>query len=100
MVQLLLYRRDVISKFKKGEIKFIFNYNVFSTGFDAPNIDVVFIARPTTSIILHQQMIGRGMRGPRMGGKEKFRLFRIVDILPDIELADEYFSEIWESEKY
>lgn len=91
------YRRDVISRFKNGKIKFIFNYNVFSTGFDSPNIDVVFIARPTTSIVLHQQMIGRGMRGPRMGGKQVFYLYRIADILPDIELADEYFSEIWNS---
>ena len=40
------YRRDVISKFKKGVIKCICNVNVFSVGFDAPNIDVVFIARP------------------------------------------------------
>lgn len=94
----LAYRKDVISKFKKGDINFIFNYNVFSTGFDAPNIDVVFIARPTTSIVLHQQMIGRGMRGPKMGGTETFRLYRIVDDLPAIDLADEYFSEIWNPE--
>ncbi len=92
------YRRDVIAKFKTGEIKFIFNYNVFSTGFDAPNIDVVFIARPTKSIVLHQQMIGRGMRGPKMGGTETFRLYRVVDDMPEIELADEYFSEIWNPE--
>ena len=89
------YRKDVVEKFRRGEINFIFNYNVFSTGFDAPNIDVVFIARPTTSIVLHQQMIGRGMRGPEMGGTETFKLFRILDELPAIDLADEYFSEIW-----
>jgi DNA repair protein RadD len=92
------YRKDVVEKFRKGEINFIFNYNVFSTGFDAPNIDVVFIARPTTSIVLHQQMIGRGMRGPKMGGTETFKLFRVVDDLPAIDLADEYFSEIWNPE--
>ena len=89
------YRRDVISKFKEGTIKCICNVNVFSVGFDAPNIDVVFIARPTRSIVLHQQMIGRGMRGPRMGGTEQFRLIRILDILPSIELADEYFADLW-----
>ena len=89
------YRRDVVEKFRRGEIKFIFNYNIFSIGFDAPNIDVVFIARPTTSIVLHQQMIGRGMRGPKMGGTHTFRLYRVVDDLPMIELADDYFSDIW-----
>ena len=40
-------------------------------------------------------MIGRGMRGPRMGGTEQFRLIRILDILPSIELADEYFADLW-----
>lgn len=89
------YRRDVISKFKANKIKCICNVNVFSVGFDAPNIDVVFIARPTRSIVLHQQMIGRGMRGPRMGGTKQFQLIRILDILPSIELADEYFADLW-----
>ncbi len=93
------YRRDVISKFKNGTIKVICNVNVFAVGFDAPNIDVVFIARPTRSIVLHQQMIGRGMRGPRMGGTEQFRLIRILDVLPSIELADEYFAELWKYNK-
>ena len=89
------YRRDVISKFKANKINCICNVNVFSVGFDAPNIDAVFIARPTRSIVLHQQMIGRGMRGPRMGGTKQFELIRILDILPSIELADEYFTDIW-----
>ncbi len=93
------YRRDVISKFKEGKIRCICNVNVFSVGFDAPNIDVVFIARPTRSIVLHQQMIGRGMRGPRMGGTEQFTLIRILDILPSIELADEYFADLWRYDK-
>ena len=89
------YRRDVVSKFRSGEISMIFNYGVFTTGFDAPNIDVVFIARPTKSIVLHQQMIGRGMRGPEMGGTREFELYRIVDDMPEIDLADDYFTDIW-----
>lgn len=91
------YRRDVIQKFKENKINCICNVNVFSVGFDAPNIDVVFIARPTRSIVLHQQMIGRGMRGPRMGGTKQFQLIRILDILPFVELADEYFADLWKS---
>lgn len=89
------YRRDVITKFRKGAINMIFNFGVFSIGFDAPNIDVVFIARPTKSLVLHQQMIGRGMRGPAMGGTREFLLYRIVDNMPEIDLADEYFTDIW-----
>lgn len=93
------YRRDVISKFKNAKIKCICNVNVFAVGFDAPNIDVIFIARPTRSIVLHQQMIGRGMRGPRMNGTEQFQLIRVLDILPSVELADEYFSDLWKFNK-
>ena len=89
------YRRDVILKFKEKKINFIFNFDVFTAGFDAPNIDVVFIARPTKSLVLHQQMIGRGMRGIRMGGTDEFQLYRIVDDMPEIDLADEYFTDIW-----
>ena len=89
------YRRDAIAKFRNGAIRMIFNFGVFTTGFDAPNIDVVFIARPTKSLVLHQQMIGRGMRGPAMGGTKQFLLYRIVDNMPEIDLADEYFSDIW-----
>ena len=89
------YRRDVIAKFRNGSINTICNFGVFSTGFDAPNIDVVFIARPTKSLVLHQQMIGRGMRGPKMGGTRQFLLYRVVDNMPEIDLADEYFTDIW-----
>lgn len=89
------YRRDVITKFRKGTINTICNFGVFSTGFDAPNIDVVFIARPTKSLVLHQQMIGRGMRGPAMGGTRQFLLYRVVDDMPEIDLADDYFTDIW-----
>ena len=89
------YRRDVVSKFRTGRINMVFNYGVFATGFDAPNIDVVFIARPTKSIVLHQQMIGRGMRGPKMGGTREFELYRVIDDMPEIDLADDYFTDIW-----
>jgi len=89
------YRRDVIEKFRLGEIKILCNFGVFTTGFDDPKIDAVVIGRPTTSIVLHTQMIGRGMRGPRMGGTETFELYRINDNMPGLELADSYFKDVW-----
>ena len=53
------------------------------------------IGRPTKSIVLHQQMIGRGMRGLKMGGTKEFDLYRINDQLPSIDLADNSFSDFW-----
>ena len=89
------YRQDVIQKFRKGEIKMLCNFGVFTTGFDDPKIDAVVIARPTKSLVLHTQMIGRGMRGPKMNGTKTFELYRINDELPGVVLADSYFRDIW-----
>jgi len=89
------YRQDSIKKFRKGQIKILCNFGVFTTGFDDPKIDAVVIGRPTTSIVLHTQMIGRGMRGPKMGGTEYFELYRISDELPGLELADSFFKDVW-----
>ncbi len=89
------YRKGVIKKFREGETKILCNFGIFTTGFDDPKINSVVIGRPTTSLVLHTQMIGRGMRGPKMGGTESFDLYRINDELPGVVLADSYFKEIW-----
>jgi superfamily II DNA or RNA helicase len=93
------YRGDVVEKFKKGEIQFVFNYGVFTTGFDVPKIDAVVIARPTTSIVLYGQMIGRGMRGLEIDGTEEFQLIDVVDnIITEYSGLDnvyDYFSDYW-----
>lgn len=60
---------DIFNEPDSNEIQVICNYNVLSTGFDSPQIDAVIIARPTTSIVAYQQMIGRGLRGEKFGGK-------------------------------
>jgi len=92
-------RRAVIAKFRRREIKFLFNYEVLTTGFDAPGIDVVFIARPTKSLVLYSQMIGRGMRGPAVGGTVFFRLIDVVDNIIDysgnLDDVYEYFADYW-----
>jgi superfamily II DNA or RNA helicase len=92
-------RRAVIAKFRRGEIRFLFNYEVLTTGFDAPGIDVVFIARPTKSLVLYSQMIGRGMRGPAVGGTAFFRLIDVVDNIIDysgnLDDVYEYFADYW-----
>ena len=89
------YRNDSIKKFKNGEIDIICNCDLFTTGFDDPKIEVIMIGRPTKSLVLHQQMIGRGMRGPKMCGTKEFDLYRIHDELPSIELADDAMSDFW-----
>jgi len=89
------YRQDVINKFRKEEIKILCNFGIFTTGFDDPKINAIVIGRPTTSLVLHTQMIGRGMRGEKMNGTRNFDLYRISDELPGIVLADSYFKDVW-----
>jgi len=55
-------RAETLARFKRGELKFLVNVNVLTTGFDAPNIDCVTLLRPTNSPGLFYQMVGRGFR--------------------------------------
>ena len=55
-------RDDIIRRFKAREIKFLVNVSVLTTGFDAPHVDVIALLRPTQSVALYQQIIGRGLR--------------------------------------
>ncbi|WP_201350196.1 DEAD/DEAH box helicase [Neptunomonas japonica] len=55
-------RDDYIQKFKRQELKYMVNISVLTTGFDAPHVDMIAILRPTQSVSLYQQIIGRGLR--------------------------------------
>lgn len=73
-------REKYIKLFKSGDLPVLINYGVLTTGFDAPNIRTLVISRPTTSIVLYSQMLGRALRGPKMGGyAEENILVDIVD---------------------
>ncbi len=55
-------RDDTIERFKSRKIKYLVNVSVLTTGFDAPHVDVIAILRPTESVSLYQQIVGRGLR--------------------------------------
>lgn len=55
-------RASVIAGFKSRQIRFLVNVAVLTTGFDAPHVDMIAILRPTQSIGLYQQIVGRGLR--------------------------------------
>lgn len=93
-------RREVIARFKdvEDDLNILINYEVLTTGFDATNIQCVFITRPTNSVVLYSQMLGRGLRGPQMGGNEYCELIDIEDNLERFtneSQAFNYFSEYW-----
>lgn len=73
-------RADVIERFRtKGDLRFLCNVGVLTTGFDAPRADVVCMTRPTTSAVLYEQMVGRGLRGPRNGGTDVCLVLDVQD---------------------
>jgi DNA repair protein RadD len=55
-------RERILSQFKNGTIKCLFNVGVLTTGFDYPELECVLISRSTMSLSLYYQMIGRAMR--------------------------------------
>lgn len=55
-------RDAIIRKFKAKQIKYLVNVSVLTTGFDAPHVDFIAILRPTESVSLYQQIVGRGLR--------------------------------------
>jgi superfamily II DNA or RNA helicase len=55
-------RKNIINDFKSGTINILCNVNLFTEGFDCPDVEVVQLARPTKSLNLYLQMVGRGMR--------------------------------------
>ena len=55
-------RDSVINDFKEQRIKYLVNVSVLTTGFDAPHVDLIAILRPTESVSLYQQIVGRGLR--------------------------------------
>lgn len=55
-------RKDIIDRYRKGEIQILTNCAILTEGVDVPNISCVILARPTKSLPLYMQMVGRGMR--------------------------------------
>ena len=58
-------RQQAIEAFRKGDIQVLVNVDIFSEGFDCPDVEFVQLARPTLSLAKYLQMVGRGMRVAR-----------------------------------
>jgi superfamily II DNA or RNA helicase len=90
-------RRKTIEDFKSGRVRVLCNCEVLTMGFDAPRVSRIVVARPTMSLVLYQQMIGRGRRGPEFGGTETCTIMDCEDNHPgNLVLGYEAFRKIWE----
>ena len=71
-------RVDVLQRFREGRLAALTNVGVLTEGFDDPGVSCVAMARPTKSVGLYAQMVGRGMR--LLPGKEDCLIIDFVDI--------------------
>ncbi len=91
-------RERLIASFKDNEpqTKILCNYGVLTTGFDAPRTSAAVIARPTKSLVLYSQMVGRAIRGVKAGGNETAEIITVIDSnLPGFGSVAEAFTN-WE----
>lgn len=94
-------RARIIAGYKDEapEPKILCNYGVLTTGFDAPRTSAAVIARPTRSLVLYSQMVGRAIRGPRVGGNPTAEIVTVIDRdLPgfgDIAEAFTNWEDVW-----
>ncbi|MCR5022213.1 DEAD/DEAH box helicase [Ruminococcus sp.] len=70
-------RKEMLVKFQKGEIKAMCACDLLNEGWDCPETEVLFMARPTMSKVLYTQQLGRGMR--LADGKDFLMVFDFVD---------------------
>jgi DNA repair protein RadD len=81
-------RESVIVDFRAGRVRHLLNVGVFTTGFDVPELDCIVLARPTMSLALYYQMIGRGVRiDPAKSNKilQVYDLAGVVERLGKVE---------------
>ena len=91
-------REDLIQGFKSGGVDVLCNFGVLTTGFDAPSTDAVMMTRPTGSPVTYSQIIGRGLRGPEIGGTEECTIIDVKDNITGFGDADEVyelFEDYW-----
>jgi superfamily II DNA or RNA helicase len=71
--------KEKIERFRNKEFDVLINVNILTEGVDVPNVQSVFLARPTISPILMTQMIGRGLRGEKAGGTKEAYIVSFID---------------------
>lgn len=97
-------RKRAIQQYKGDSEKpmILCNYGVLTTGFDAPKTSAAVVARPTKSLVLYSQMVGRATRGPKAGGNQKSEIWTVVDTnltgFGSVSDAFHNWEDVWSEE--
>lgn len=94
-------RERIIRRFRSNANRamVLINFGVLTTGFDTPEISAAVIARPTKSLVLYSQMVGRATRGPKARGNAEAEIVTVADPhLPGFgSVADAFknWEDVW-----
>jgi len=98
-------RTKIIQRFKESRSAnptsmVLCNFGILTTGFDAPETSCAVIARPTDSLVLYSQMVGRAIRGIKSGGNASAEIVTVIDEdLPGFKEVAEAFinwEDVWQ----
>jgi superfamily II DNA or RNA helicase len=91
-------KESIIHQYKHGDLSVLVNCEMLTTGFDAPETNVAIIARPTQSLVLYLQMIGRALRGNTDQSPKDAKIYTVLDEISDfnnVNLAFKHWNEMW-----
>lgn len=71
--------QDTIREFKENKFDVLINVQILTEGSDIPDVETIFLTRQTNSDSLLMQMIGRGLRGPAVGGTKEVNIIDFHD---------------------
>ena len=94
-------RKELIAQFRSGELQVLVNVELFGEGFDCPSIEFALLARPTKSLVMYLQQVGRALRPMLYANKESDSRVIILDCvglynrfgLPETRWDWKYFFE-------
>ncbi|MFZ4084639.1 MAG: DEAD/DEAH box helicase [Vampirovibrionia bacterium] len=96
-------RQKTIKEYKENLIKVIINFGVLTTGFDDPQTNVAIITRPTKSLTLYSQMVGRASRGIKVGGNLSSEIYTVIDdAIPgfkNLAKAYQHWEKDWDTKE-
>lgn len=101
-------RLQLVEDYKAGKYKHLFNVGVFTTGFDVPDLDCIIMARPTMSLALWYQIVGRGVRLDSTRPEKVLQVFDLAGVAEKLGRVEEiritkeaggFREEVWSDGK-